>query len=321
MVLAVLCVGVALLAVPGLALATYPGRARALVYIDEVTSHAPGGDDSDDLILGEIPAGGGRARQILDCGDNRDSAACPDVGVGFSPDGRRLVMGGNPDDNGNDSLLVGGLGGSFRQLSLPLANAEHPEFMPDGQAIVFAGQSDENSPPQLYQVASDGSGLRQLTQTGGTNPAPCADGRIIYNDPAGTQLYVMSASGTRSRRLARGSLPDCARDSRTAVFIRYGTLYTIRLNGTGLRRRSATATVTGRPAFSPAGGEIDYIGCASRGCAFTSDCEQWGPSTGYVLTTINLTGRVVARRTVGSGGCDTDGFYDGDTFGQLAWQP
>jgi Tol biopolymer transport system component len=321
--LAVSCAGAVLLALPGLASATYPGRPGALVYTDEVTSHAPGGDDTDNLILGEIPAGGGRSRQILNCDEvnGGGSAACPNIGVGFSPDGSRLVMGGNPDDNGNDSLLVGGLGGTFQQLSLPLANADHPEFMPDGKRIVFAGQPHQDFMPQLYLVASDGSGLRQLTQTGATNPAPCANGQIIYNDPAGRQLYVVSASGDRSRRLALGSLADCSRDSRTAVFIRHQTLYTIRLNATGQRKRSATDTVTGRPAFSPAGGEIDYLACTNRGCAGAAGSSDSCPSTSYVLTTISLTGRVLARRTLGSGGCDSDGFYDGDTFGQLAWQP
>jgi hypothetical protein len=321
-VFAVWCAGVAVLAFPALAAATYPGRPGALVYTDEVTSHAPGGDDTDNLILGEIPSVGARTRQILNCDEvnGGGSAACPGVGVGFSPDGSQLVMGGNPDpDTGDNQLLVGGVSGTFRALSLPLANADHPEFMPDGQTIVFSGQRHQNSTPQLYLVAGDGSGLRSLTRDGGTNPAPCETGQIIYNKPAGGELYVLSASGKRSRRLAAGSLADCSRDSQTAVFVSHRTLYTIKLNGTGLRQRSASDTVTGRPAFSPAGGEIDYIACTHRGCAASS--SPFCPSTSYVLTTINLRGRVLARRTLGSGGCDSDGFYDGDTFGQLAWQP
>jgi hypothetical protein len=328
-VLALSCASAAVLACPGLASATYPGRPGALVYVDEVTSHAPGGDDTDNLILGEIPASGGHVKQILNCDVvNGGGSACPNVGVGFSPDGAQLVIGGNPDDNGNDQLLVGGLGGTFQQLNLSLANAAHPEFMPDGKTIVFAGKRHQSSTPQLYLVASDGSGLRQLTRHGGTSPAPCADGRIIYNDPSGSKLYVMSASGKRSRLLTRGSVPDCSADSRTAVFIRHGTLYTIGLNGRGLRQRSVTDTATGRPAFSPAGGTIDYLACTRRGCVSSAGILCWNASeslneasTSFVLTTINLRGRVIARRTLGSGGCDSDGFYDGDTFGQLAWQP
>lgn len=320
--LTVSCMGAAMLALPGVASATYPGRPGALVYTDQVTSHAPGGDDADNLILGEIPPGGGRTRQILNCDvvGGGGSAACPNVGVGFSPDGSQLVIGGNPNpDNGDNQLLVGGLNGNFRVITLPLANADHPEFMPDGTTIVFAGQRHQTSTPQLYLVASDGSGLRRLTRSGGTNPAPCEKGKIIYNGPAGRQLYVLSASGKRSRPLARGSLADCSPNSQTAVFIRHRTLYTIRLNGSGLRQRSAADRVTGRPTFSPAGRKIDYFACTHRGCATSS--SPFCPSTRYVLTTINLRGRVVARRTLGSGACDSDGFYDGDTFGQLAWQP
>lgn len=320
--LTVACAGATMLAFPALASATYPGRPGALVYTDEVTSHAPGGDDTDNLILGEIPPGSGRTKQILNCDlvSGGGSAACPDIGVGFSPGGNQLVIGGDPNpSSGDNRLLVGGLNGNFRPVRIPLANADHPEFMPDGKTIVFAGQQHNNSASQLYSVASDGSGLRQLTRHGGTNPAPCEDGQIIYNDPAGRQLYVLSRSGKRTRPLARGGLADCSRNSQTAVFIRQRTLYTIRLNRTGLRQRSARNTVTGRPAFSPAGGQIAYLACTHRGCAASS--SPFCPSTNYVLTTINLRGRVVARRRLGSGGCDSDGFYDGDTFGQLAWQP
>lgn len=53
--------------------------------------------------------------------------------------------------------------------------------MPDGRTLVFAGQTGAHAPTQLYLVNRDGTGLSQVTTTGATNPAPCADGPIIYS--------------------------------------------------------------------------------------------------------------------------------------------
>ena len=70
--------------------------------------------------------------------------------------------------------------------------------MPGGTTIIFAGKTRAKAASQLYTVGIDASGLQQVTQNGGSSPAPCADGRVIYS--RGPNLYVLSASLKRSRR-------------------------------------------------------------------------------------------------------------------------
>ena len=88
-----------------------------------------------------------------------DGTTIPDQSkcVGFCPQG----------------LFLAGAGGSDpHPLPVAVSDAEHPEFMPDGATIIFAGKTGARAASQLYTVGIDGSGLRQVTQTG-TNPAPC----------------------------------------------------------------------------------------------------------------------------------------------------
>ncbi len=324
---------VALLALPAAASATYRGRAGALVYQDHYSFEdlAYGDGSADNWYLTE--AGKGRVFSCEAAGSGSPgNEFCADNGVGFAPNGGALVFAGaelNADGSATpgawvgcgtwcpQELFVGDLGGDVRPVHVPIADAEHPAFMPDGTTLVFAGRTSAHARTHLYLVNRDGTGLSRITTSDGTNPAPCADSKIVYN--RGSWLYVIRANRRSSRRLTRGSLADCSRDSRTVVFLRSSTLYTINLNGRHLRRLSPPGAAVGRPSFSPAGGQIAYIAgdvCTTQGCR-GGGCRD----TSYELTVITLTDAVVSRREIGTNGCSTDGDDGSDSFGQVAWQP
>jgi hypothetical protein len=127
--------------------------------------------------------------------------------------------------------------------------------MPDGTTIVFTGQTSQEATQQLYTADTEGTGLRQLTTTGASQAGPCPNGQLLYVHNG--DIYLMSADFRSSKRLTfRGSsLPDCSRDSRTMVFLRNDTLYTLNTTGQHLRRLG--------PAGSAAGGEAGAV--AGRG--------------------------------------------------------
>jgi hypothetical protein len=326
------------------ALASYPGAVGEVVYQDNYTFDDPeGGTFTSNFYLTAARAAGTRSGRLLGCsgGDGgtggEGTVFCPETGVGFAPDGGTLVFAGFEGQNDGTTIpdqstcvdfcpqglfLAGADGTDPHPLAVGVTDAEHPEFMPDGRTVIFAGKTGAKAASQLYTVGVDGSGLRQVTAAGGTNPAPCADGRVIYN--RGSNLFVLSANLKRSRRLTRrGSLADCARDSGSLVFLRGGTLYTMTMAGRALRRLSPVGVVTGRPAYSPAGGQIAYI--VARTCT-TRSCRSQTQGNGcdivnYLLQVIDLRGRLRRSYRIGSNICSTDGNLGGDSLGQVAWQP
>jgi WD40-like Beta Propeller Repeat len=329
----------------GVALASFSGAAGELVYQDNYTytDLLNNGAFTSDFYLTAVRAPGTGSGRLLGCsgGDTgtggEGTVFCPETGVGFAPDGQTLVFAGfearndgttSPDQSTcvdfcpQGLFLAGANGTDPHPLPVGVTDAEHPEFMPDGTTIIFAGKESAKAVSQLYTVGVDGGGLRRVTQAGGTNPAPCADGQVIYN--RGPNLYGLNVNLKRSRRLTRdGGLADCAHDSRSLVFLRNRTLYTMTMGGRELRRLSPLGVASGRPTYSPAGGRIAYV--EARTCT-TGYCRSQTQGDGcdivhYRLQVLDLRGRVRRSYLIGSNACTSDGDLGGDTFGQLAWQP
>jgi hypothetical protein len=309
-------VGTMLAAAP--ALASYPGDAGAIAFQQFSGSIDANGVETDDYALrfrrpprGRIATG--VSCQVVNLSDFGGNGIqyCPLFGHGYapgggpsySPDGRSLVFSGAQyqNDGTRTPALSGCLGlGSCeaiilaaantsnpRLLPVAIADAAQPAFMPDGKTLIFAGKNNPSAAYDLYTVATDGSALNRLTSNGASEPAPCANGSIVYVHD--DQLYLRRANG-RTRRLTRrgGTLPDCSHDSRTIAFIRHGALYTISASGERLRRLTRpNTTVDGRPAFSPAGGQIAITTTNAPACVNFNTAQ-----TIYSLKLINLRGRV-----------------------------
>lgn len=154
-----------------------------------------------------------------------DSPAYDDQAA-FSPDGRQLVFvttrGGGTSDlwtmdlqTRSASALTSGPGGDFR-----------PSWSPDGQWIAFSSDRLSNLPfargrwehlhlVDLYIVHPDGSGLKQITEHGGSCGSPkwTADSRRVI-------AVCMTAEQTLDNRRA---VPEHPEDTRiVAVDIRSG---------------------------------------------------------------------------------------------------
>jgi Tol biopolymer transport system component len=344
--LAVLLAGVivALAGRPPAARASYPGRAGEIVFQDSDSTWDPlsnGATSFTYALRAAIPAAAGTVTRVTCSGSDVGFVSgatqfCPESGDAFSPDGGTVAFAGvqyepdgsaDPDqsiciDGGpcpEEIILAGADGSGPRLLPVPIADAEHPAFMPDGE-LIFAGRTAPAATPNLYTVAADGSGLHQVTTDGGTDPAPCPNGTIVYVHRG--DLYLLSASLRSRRRLTGrgGTLPDCSHDSRAIAFLRRSTLYTITAAGRRLRRLSTPGVADGRPAFSPAGGEIAFT--ATRRC--TSHCGASFPQCTNLtdrLELINLLGRRRRSDVIGANACSSDGDLGGDHVGDTAWQP
>jgi hypothetical protein len=333
--------------VPSLAAAAYPGGAGALVYQDSYAYTDPTNNGVTtyqyDLTAARAPhTGSGRMLGCIgfDYTFTDGPGFCAQSGAAFSPDGSTIVTSGfstlgdtagttvpdqsTPGPSPSALILTNADGSDPRLLQPAVFAAREPAFMPGGTAIVFTGHAAQTSGPQLYTVGLDGTGLRQITTVGASQAAPCPNGTVLYAHRG--NLYLLSADLRHTRRLTYrgGAFPDCSRDSRTMVFVRHRTLYTLTTAGEQLRRLSPTDNAAQtRPSLSPAGGAVAYVAadvCTTRACRQQGNVNRCDFIT-YRLKVVSLRAKLERSYKIGSNACTGDGDLGGDSFGAVAWQP
>jgi TolB protein len=134
----------------------------------------------------------------------------------FSPDGRRVAF--NSDRLGQLHIFIQELGSNSAELLTPYiydrsVHNAGPDWSPAGDRITFHGWVARV--PQIFTVAPDGRGLRQLTQDGrNEDPSWAPDGRhVVFASTRDGQkgLWILDVVSGRIRRLVRGAdsrLPD-----------------------------------------------------------------------------------------------------------------
>jgi len=252
-------------------------------------------------------SGGGESEE--NCGSESDSifTVKPDgshrtkltkgVNPSYSPNGKLIVY--SFCDGGQDDLMLMRADGSgVRALtSTPKVSEDEPAFSADGKRVFFSRDSGGEGYSQIYSMALDGTGLKQLTpkrhETSDNSAAAAANGRFVVFDREG-QIYTMRPNGTHAKKLARGWDPAISPGSNRVAYSFRGQIYLIGAAGGGPRqlthlksgRESGVTALS--PAYSPDGHWIVFAleESISNGPGFNDSqkLDKVSLTTGKVVT-------------------------------------
>ena len=144
----------------------------------------------------------------------------------FSPDGKQLIFERINSATGTPArkraIFVIGVDGSNPRQLTPWAqnDGDNPDWSPDGNWILYRSNVDQQPQSQIFVIHPDGTGRRQVTHfkkyTHVTSSSFSPDGNsiVLGKGPEGGNIdvYTMRLNGTNVRRVTRSKLWDSAPD-------------------------------------------------------------------------------------------------------------
>jgi hypothetical protein len=286
----------------------------SLFAVSPAYASFPGSNGSLASEFREIDRGGRDDREIQVFGLNGNVAArlspcarpefeppsgtCPN-NPSFSPAGNQVAF----DREGALALVAADGTGLVTLPKLTAADAD-PAFSPDRTRLVFTGLAGGRR--NIYTVAINGTGLRQLTRAGGKWPAWSSTGQIVYH--ADGRIWRLRP-GTGRTRVASGRYPDWSPSGKSIVYDYKRNTYRVAARK-GASRRLVRRRAE-RPAFSPDGKRIAF----ERPFLIDNGMDSLGAS---IYTVDAKTGKQL--RLIRRGGEQPIGSTY-DYFTGVVWQP
>ena len=190
------------------------------------------------------------------------------VNPAWSPDATRIAF-VSQRSGSFDVYVMNADGTGTRRLTSGKGNDSHPTWSPDGRRLVFDRDGD------IFAMNADGTDVTRISDVTAAEGEPSwsPDGKwiaYVRRTPgtASRELWLMRPDGSRRRALtarnATVATPAWSPDSSRVVFAsneggEIYKLYTIGVDGKGLRSVAPTASDNFEPSWSPDGQTIAYF--------------------------------------------------------------
>src|SRR5918996_1273429 len=222
-----------------------------------------------DYAIYEMGGDGKGERRLTDHDADASSPATLffQIDPAWSPDGKKIAFSSRRTGSYN-LYLMNAEGKGTQRLTSTKADDLHPTWSPGGQRIAFERSGD------IFVVNDDGTGARRVVASSAeeSEPAWSPDGKWIayvrrLPDAPAREVWLMRAHGSERHQLTRQNAviytPAWSPDSTRIVFTskrdsEVFELYTIGVDGKGLRRVTPTAGDMFEPSWSPDGSKIAF---------------------------------------------------------------
>jgi TolB protein len=300
--------------------AAFPGENGRLVF-GSFASSGPGVNNptGDDEIFTIRPDGTGLVQLTHNKVYDYDPA--------WSPNGNKIAFSRSGGDATEVYVMRADGTQKIQITDSPGGNWDNwdPTWSPNGARIAFQSNRDvtnNNLNTNIYSVRSDGTGERQLTKNTASDLMPdwSPDGTKIAfyttrystnaNDSS-SDIALMNADGSNPRRLTSTPGfdydPEWSPNGAWIAFESSGSLYKIRVDGTGLKNLTATQVTSEYstdPAWSPDGRKIAFRG--TRVVRFDPDLGEYIYEYGIYLIDPDGSGESKIPGSEGLRGKDLD---------------
>lgn len=216
----------------------------------------------------------------------------------LSPDGRRVLYSAYSGDNNYDIYQYILESGVIERLTDVYGVENAPEFSPDMQAIAFTRTSPTRAGYSIMLTDRNGDGMNNIPQVEGWDPTWSPDGNTILfasDKNGGVQLYTVRTDGTQLKRIT--NLPAIRGRSDWSADGQFIVTY----SGEPWKREVYIMNADGSNVrqLSPSGGNSQGPSFSPDGkwVAFTAYFDNYGDDNGCEVYIIRIDGTDLRRLT------------------------